>query len=70
MISRIDYLLNLSDEYFLQYCSTSPHAEAEDFVETSKNNLRFLKANPSSEGFFCGAARIWKRNETGKWIQL
>ena len=55
----------------LKYCSTSPHCEPEDFVETTKAAMKFLTDNPDPWKVFPKEEPLkYVMNEYGQWVQL
>ena len=62
----IDQLLSLPDHVYLQYTSTSPQCEPDDFVETSKGTFRFMLENPDRKVFENGV-RSYVLTSNGVW---
>uniref|UniRef100_A0A914URZ4 Protein N-terminal asparagine amidohydrolase n=1 Tax=Plectus sambesii TaxID=2011161 RepID=A0A914URZ4_9BILA len=70
-ISRAGRLLSMSDEWFLQNLSTSPHCEPADFVANMRASIQFAIDNPSPEKLFNGRPREYQRdNQTGRWKMI
>ncbi|XP_064955466.1 protein N-terminal asparagine amidohydrolase isoform X1 [Musa acuminata AAA Group] len=61
-------LQQLSDSEFLLRCSTSPYAEAPDFVESQRRKWNYLIENPDWRHTFTGKKpRIFQRTDDGGW---
>lgn len=62
-VPQTNALLLLSDELFLQYTSTSPHCEADDFCTNLRRTLRFLRDTPYHFVFGkeCNQAQVFNR---------
>ena len=70
MIEQSNELLNLPDEIFLEFMSTSPKVESENFVLNLKNSLKFLIKNPDYKKFFKNESICYKMNENGIWNKI
>ncbi|KAJ4970339.1 hypothetical protein NE237_003438 [Protea cynaroides] len=63
-------LQQLSDPEFLLRCSTSPDAEASDFVDNQRKLLDYLIQHPNwRETFPMGKPRVFKRTADGQWLR-
>ncbi|XP_049388923.1 protein N-terminal asparagine amidohydrolase isoform X2 [Solanum stenotomum] len=63
-------LQNLSDQEILLTCSTSPSAEAPDFVDNQRRQWDYLIQHPDwSETFPFKKPRIFQRTEDKSWVR-
>ncbi|KAM0932378.1 putative protein asparagine amidohydrolase [Dioscorea sansibarensis] len=63
-------LQQLSDSEILSQCSTSPAAEAPDFVENERRKWAYMIKYPDWRQIFSGRRpRIFERTSDGKWIR-
>ncbi|KAF3673966.1 hypothetical protein FXO37_06674 [Capsicum annuum] len=63
-------LQNLSDQEILLMCSTSPSAEAPDFVDNQRRQCDYLIQHPDwSETFPFKKPRIFRRMEDKSWVK-
>lgn len=61
-------VLELSDSDLLAQCSTSPHAETEDFVESIRGSCHYVCKNPDwRQTFPKGQWRVFTRTTSGRW---
>ncbi|RDX82003.1 Protein N-terminal asparagine amidohydrolase, partial [Mucuna pruriens] len=64
-------LLNYSDSEILSICSTSPAAEAPDFVDNLKRQWNYLIEHPHwTETFPKKQPRIFARSSNGRWRRV
>lgn len=65
------YFLQLPDEEYLEYMSTSPHCEPEHFVRRSKGAILFTLENPNPyKDVFNGNIRKYKLDKNNEWAVL
>ena len=61
--------LSLSDDQILEYLSTSPHCEPDDFASTTRKTLQFLIENPDAQRIFKDwQPLIFRMNADGIWV--
>lgn len=71
LVHMASVLRNLSDSDILHMCSTSPYAEAPDFVVNQRRQWDYLIRQPNwRETFPKGMPRIFKRNASGGWTMV
>ncbi|CAI9103207.1 OLC1v1001655C1 [Oldenlandia corymbosa var. corymbosa] len=64
-------LQSLSDDELLLTCSTSPSAEAPDFVENERRKLAYMIQHPDwKETFPLTQPRVFERTTSGEWKRL
>ena len=63
----LETLLRLPDHVLLQYCSTSPDVEEDDFCSSLRRTLQFLKDNANSTHKLL---RFHRCHETHTWVTL
>ncbi|GAB4832688.1 hypothetical protein Ancab_006703 [Ancistrocladus abbreviatus] len=64
-------LRKYADSEILHICSTSPSAEAPDFVENQRRQWDYLIGHPDwKETFKMGKPRIFERSSSGDWIMV
>ena len=65
------YFLQLPDQKYLEYMSTSPHCEPEHFVRRSKGAILFTLENPNPyKDVFNGNIRKFKLGRNDEWAVL
>jgi protein N-terminal asparagine amidohydrolase len=68
--AQMDTLLRLSDPYLLQYTSTSPELEEDDFCSTVRSTLLFMGSVPCQTIFVDQQPAVFCRKGcTNQWIQ-
>ena len=61
-------VLSLKDDQILEYFSTSPHCEPDDFVQATRKVFEFLIEQPDSTAIFKdGKPLIYQMDSTGVW---
>lgn len=71
MVHRASALRKFSDSDILDICSTSPDAEAPDFVVNQRRQWDYLLQHPNwRDTFPKGLPRIFKRNPNGGWTMM
>lgn len=70
-VHMASYLQQLPDDEILQTCSTSPFAEAPDFIDNQRRQWDYLIRHPNwKETFRMGAPRVFTRNSNGGWTMV
>ncbi|XP_057523089.1 protein N-terminal asparagine amidohydrolase isoform X1 [Amaranthus tricolor] len=71
LVHMASYLQQLPDEEILHTCSTSPYAEAPDFIDNQKRMWNYLIQYPNwKESFKLGKPRIFARTVSGGWMMV
>eukprot|EP01080_Neovahlkampfia_damariscottae_P007108 gene7108-11271_t len=68
-IEQANLFLKLPDKVLLEYMSTSPEVESENFIPKLKNSLKFLINNPDAKIFF-GNESICYKIQDGNWKRI
>ncbi|XP_074279855.1 protein N-terminal asparagine amidohydrolase [Silene latifolia] len=70
-VQMATYLQQLPDSEILHTCSTSPYAEAPDFVYNQRRQWDYLiKHSNWKEVFRMGQPRVFKRDTNGQWVMI
>ncbi|KAL2940445.1 Protein N-terminal asparagine amidohydrolase [Bienertia sinuspersici] len=71
MVHMAYVLHQLPESEILRTCSTSPFAEAPDFVHNQRRQWNYLIEHPNwKETFRMGEPRIFTRSASGEWIMV
>ncbi|KAL9231393.1 hypothetical protein vseg_006627 [Gypsophila vaccaria] len=71
MVRMASYMQQFTDSEILHTCSTSPYAEAPDFVYNQRRQWDYLIRNSDWKVVYrMGQPRVFKRDANGKWMMV